>query len=79
MMYYLCQVPRSLIQFSRSGKFQIKQDDNNTKKKRNSVVKLIRSQRETRVQFIFKGNLGETENRLQKLYKAVMKVSDSKE
>lgn len=54
-------------------KFHIPQDDNQ-KKKKTSAVKLIRSQRETRVQFIFKGNLDETEERLQKLYKAVMKV-----
>ncbi|KKQ50774.1 MAG: ParB-like protein partition protein [Candidatus Woesebacteria bacterium GW2011_GWB1_38_5] len=46
------------------------QNDDN-KKKKTSVVKLIRSQRETRIQFIFKGNLEETEERLQKLYKAV--------
>lgn len=53
--------------------FQLPQDDS-TKKKKSSVVKLIRSQRETRVQFIFKGNLDETESRLQKLFKVVMKV-----
>ena len=46
------------------------QNDDN-KKKKTSVVKLIRSQRETRIQFIFKDNLEETEERLQKLYKAV--------
>jgi ParB family chromosome partitioning protein len=33
-------------------------------------VKLIRSRRETRVVFIFKGGLEETEERLQKIYKA---------
>lgn len=44
-------------------KFFNSQDDN-TKKKKSSVVKLIRSQRETRIQFIFKGNLDETEDRL---------------
>jgi len=34
-------------------------------------VKLTRSQRETRLLFIFKGGLGETEDKLQKIYKAV--------
>lgn len=51
--------------------------DEDSKRKKTSLVKLIRSQRETRVQFIFKGNLDETEKRLQKLYKAVMKVNQS--
>lgn len=49
--------------------------DDNPKRKKTSMVKLIRSQRETRIQFIFKGNLDETEKRLQKLYKAVMKIT----
>ncbi len=34
-------------------------------------VKLIRSRRETRLVFIFKGGLDETEDRLQKMYKAL--------
>ncbi len=34
-------------------------------------VKLIRSQRETKVTFVFKGGLQETEEKLQKVYKAV--------
>lgn len=34
-------------------------------------VKLIRSRRETRLVFIFKGGLEETEDRLQKMYKAL--------
>jgi ParB family chromosome partitioning protein len=36
-----------------------------------SDVKLIRSQRETRVVFLFKGNVEETEEKLQKVYKSV--------
>lgn len=36
-----------------------------------SMVKLIRSRRETRVVFTFKGNVEATEDRLQKVYKAV--------
>ena len=36
-------------------------------------VKLVRSRRETRITFIFKGGLDETENRLQKVYKAITK------
>ena len=43
----------------------IKEDNRKTK------VKLIRSRRETRIVLIFKGGLEETENRLQKVYKAV--------
>lgn len=35
-------------------------------------VKLIRSQRETRVYFAFKGNLAETEDHLQKIYKSLV-------
>ncbi len=35
------------------------------------AVKLIRSQRETRVVFVFKGGLEETEEKLQKVYKSV--------
>lgn len=34
-------------------------------------VKLIRSQRETKVHFVFKGSLEDTEDRLQKLYKSI--------
>ena len=36
-----------------------------------TIVKLVRSQRETRILFKFKGGLQETEDKLQKLYKAV--------
>ncbi len=36
-----------------------------------SQVKLVRSRRETRVTLVFKGGLEETENRLQKVYKAI--------
>ncbi|HUC95059.1 MAG TPA: ParB/RepB/Spo0J family partition protein [Candidatus Saccharimonadales bacterium] len=38
---------------------------------KNNSVKLIRSRRETRVIFVLKGGLEETENTLQKIYKAV--------
>lgn len=37
-----------------------------------TAVKLIRSRRETRVTFVFKGSLEETEDRLQKIYKSVV-------
>lgn len=37
-----------------------------------SQVKLIRSRRETRISFIFKGSLEETEERLQKVYRALV-------
>jgi ParB family chromosome partitioning protein len=43
-------------------------EDNSAKK---TQVKLIRSQRETKVVFTFKGGLEDTEERLQKVYKAV--------
>ena len=36
-------------------------------------VKLVRSRRETRVTFVFKGGLDETEDRLQKIYKSLTK------
>ena len=36
-----------------------------------TIVKLVRSRRETKVQFVFKGNPEGTEDRLQKLYKGV--------
>lgn len=61
------------MQDDMTQKFQIPQDDTK-KKKTNSLVKLIRSQRETRIQFIFKGNLDETERRLQRLYRLIMKM-----
>lgn len=38
---------------------------------RKSQVKLVRSRRETRITMIFKGGLEETENRLQRVFKAV--------
>lgn len=66
------------MQDDMTQKFFNPQDDG-SKKKKSSMVKLIRSQRETRIQFIFKGNLDETEKRLQKLYKAVMKITSPEE
>lgn len=41
------------------------------KKPRPTKVKLVRSQRETKVTMVFKGGLEETEDRLQKVYKAI--------
>ena len=38
---------------------------------RETTVKLVRSRRETRVTFVFKGGLEETEDRLQKVYKSL--------
>jgi ParB family chromosome partitioning protein len=38
---------------------------------KSTSVKLIRSRRETKVSFVFKGGLEETEEKLQKVYKAV--------
>lgn len=45
------------------------EDANGVSKK--VAVKLIRSQRETRLVFVFKGGLDETEEKLQKLYKSL--------
>ena len=42
-----------------------------TDESQKTAVRLIRSRRETRVTFIFKGSLEETEDRLQKIYKSV--------
>jgi len=36
-----------------------------------TAVKLIRSQRETKISFTFKGGVEETEERLQRVYKAI--------
>jgi ParB family chromosome partitioning protein len=45
--------------------------DEKLNEKKKTIVKLVRSQRETRVNFTFKGGLEDTEKRLQKLYKAI--------
>lgn len=47
------------------------QDDDSGSANKKVSVKLIRSQRETRLLFVFKGGLEETEDKLQKLYKSV--------
>ena len=41
---------------------------------RKSTVRLIRSRRETKIHMVFKGGLEETEERLQKVFKAVTSV-----
>jgi len=41
------------------------------KEDKKTIVKLARTQRETRITFIFKGGLEDTEDRLQKIYKAI--------
>lgn len=43
----------------------------NSDDSKKNTVRLIRSRRETRILFIFKGGLEETEDKLQKVYKAV--------
>lgn len=50
-----------------------KEPKNGEKKGSKTQVKLVRSRRETRVTFIFKGSLEDTENRLQSLYKSLKK------
>ena len=44
-----------------------------SKEDNKTFVKLARTQRETRVTFIFKGGLEDTEDRLQKIFKAITK------
>lgn len=55
------------IQEDLENSFKLKDGEEGKK----STVKLIRSRRETRIVFTFKGNLEDTEERLQKVYKAV--------
>jgi ParB family chromosome partitioning protein len=50
-----------------------KEPKNGENKNTHTEVKLARSRRETRVTFVFKGSLDDTEERLQVLYKAVAK------
>ncbi|MFC1649155.1 ParB/RepB/Spo0J family partition protein [Patescibacteria group bacterium] len=59
------------IQDEIQGAFEslVKNGDNKNKKTR---VKLIRSRRETKINIVFKGNVEDTEDRLQKLYKGVI-------
>lgn len=45
--------------------------DGELEESRKTTVKLIRSRRETRVVFIFKGGLEETDTKLQKIYKSL--------
>lgn len=42
---------------------------------RKTIVKLVRSRRETKISIVFKGTLEETEERLQRLYKAITSVN----
>ena len=41
---------------------------------RKSQVKVIRSRRETRFVFIFKGSLEDTEDRFQRIYKSLIRI-----
>jgi ParB family chromosome partitioning protein len=45
--------------------------DGEVENNKRTMVKLIRSQRETRLSFTFKGGVAETEDKLQKVYKAL--------
>lgn len=49
------------------------EDSNDTDGKKKTNVKLVRSLRETKVTFTFKGNVEDTEENLQKLYKSLIK------
>ncbi len=51
--------------------FVAQDDATNGQSNKRVNVKLIRSQRETRLLFVFKGGLEETEDKLQKLYKSL--------
>ncbi|MFH1583702.1 MAG: ParB/RepB/Spo0J family partition protein, partial [Actinomycetota bacterium] len=46
---------------------------NGEKEELDTKVKLIRSRRETKLTFIFRGDLEETEDKLQRVYKAIVK------
>ncbi|MFC1624996.1 ParB/RepB/Spo0J family partition protein [Patescibacteria group bacterium] len=46
---------------------------NGQKKDKDVKVKLVRSRRETRLTFVFKGDLETTEDKLKKVYKAIVK------
>jgi hypothetical protein len=48
-------------------------DGKNEETDNTSKVKLIRSRRETKITFTFKGSIEDTEKRLQKVFKAVTK------
>ena len=52
--------------------FEKSMSNGETDETKKTSVKLIRSRRETRVTFVFKGSLEETESRLQKIYKSVV-------
>lgn len=59
--------------FAESMQMKVKTDDKGKEKKgKKTMVKLSRSRRETRVYFIFKGNLNQTQKRLNRLYKVVV-------
>jgi len=45
----------------------------NEKEDKNTKVRLVRSRRETKLTFVFRGDLEETEENLQKVYKALVK------
>ena len=46
---------------------------------RKTIVKLVRTQRETRINLVFKGTVEDTEERLQKVYKALSSIKNSTE
>ena len=46
---------------------------NGEKDEKDTKVKLVRSRRETKLTFTFRGDLEETENKLQRIYKAIVK------
>lgn len=48
-----------------------KLNDGISEDNRKSTVRLVRSRRETKIQMVFKGGLEETEDRLQRVYKAI--------
>lgn len=52
-------------------KMKVKEKDGKKTKPKKTMVKLTRSRRETRVYFIFKGNLKQTDKRLNRLYKSL--------
>ena len=53
------------------AKYEPKDENGNVANRTKTAVKLARTRRETRVSFVFKGGLEETEDRLQKVYNAL--------
>lgn len=68
-------VDEKIDQMAEDIKIALKDEENG----KQAVVKLIRSQRETRLLIVMKGNIAETDDRLQAIHKALKDVSPNGE